>query len=62
MREIPNVRSKKLVDATKILTEAGFLVKVEKAPFNLGLNLVAGQSPAAGQKAKPGTTVTVTVL
>lgn len=62
LRDVPNVRSKKLVDAQKILTEAGFLVKVEKAPFNLGLNLVAGQSPAAGTKAKPGTTVTVTVL
>ncbi|GAA3546740.1 MULTISPECIES: Stk1 family PASTA domain-containing Ser/Thr kinase [Kribbella] len=62
LRKVPNVRSKKLVDAQKILTEAGFLVKVEKAPFNLGLNLVAGQSPAANQMAKPGTTVTVTVL
>ncbi|MFI5708289.1 Stk1 family PASTA domain-containing Ser/Thr kinase [Kribbella sp. NPDC051620] len=62
LRKVPNVRSKKLADAEKILTEAGFLVKVEKAPFNLGLNLVAGQSPAANQMAKPGTTVTVTVL
>ncbi|WP_328322548.1 Stk1 family PASTA domain-containing Ser/Thr kinase [Kribbella sp. NBC_00382] len=62
LRKVPNVRSKKLADAEKILTEAGFQVKVEKAPFNLGLNLVAGQSPAAGQMAKPGTTITVTVL
>jgi serine/threonine-protein kinase len=62
LRKVPNVRSKKLSDAEKILTEAGFQVKVEKAPFNLGLNLVAGQSPAAGQMAKPGTTITVTVL
>jgi len=62
LREVPNVRSKKLAEAQKLLTEAGFVVKVEKAPFNLGLNLVAGQNPAAGQKAKPGTTVVVTVL
>ncbi|WP_020390341.1 Stk1 family PASTA domain-containing Ser/Thr kinase [Kribbella catacumbae] len=62
LREVPNVRSKKLAEAQKILTDAGFKVKVEKAPFNLGLNLVAGQNPAAGQKAKPGTTVIVTVL
>lgn len=62
LREVPNVRSKKLAEAQKILTDAGFVVKVEKAPFNLGLNLVAGQNPAAGQKAKPGTTVIVTVL
>ncbi|WP_344221046.1 PASTA domain-containing protein [Kribbella sancticallisti] len=59
---MPNVRSKKLADAQKILTEAGFTVKVEKAPFNLGLNLVAGQNPAAGQKVKPGTQVIVTVV
>ncbi|GAA1605631.1 Stk1 family PASTA domain-containing Ser/Thr kinase [Kribbella sancticallisti] len=62
LREVPNVRSKKLADAQKILTEAGFTVKVEKAPFNLGLNLVAGQNPAAGQKVKPGTQVIVTVV
>jgi serine/threonine-protein kinase len=60
--EVPNVRSKKLADAQKILTEAGFTVKVEKAPFNLGLNLVAGQNPGAGQKVKPGTQVIVTVV
>ncbi|MEU4389132.1 Stk1 family PASTA domain-containing Ser/Thr kinase [Kribbella sp. NPDC023855] len=62
LRDVPNVRSKKLAEAEKILTDAGFKVKVEKAPFNLGLNLVAGQNPAAGTKAKPGTTITVTVL
>jgi serine/threonine-protein kinase len=60
--DVPNVRSKKLVDAQKILTDAGFKVKVEKAPFNLGLDLVAGQNPGAGQKAQPGTTVIVTVV
>ena len=37
-------------------------MKVEKAPFNLGLNLVAGQNPGAGKKAKPGSTVIVTIL
>lgn len=60
--EVPNVRSKKLADAQKILTEAGFTVKVEKAPFNLGLNLVAGQNPGAGQKVKPGSQIIVTVV
>ncbi|WBQ08665.1 PASTA domain-containing protein [Kribbella sp. CA-293567] len=62
LREIPSVRSKKLADAQRILTAAGFQVKVVKAQFNLGLNLVAAQSPGAGTKAKPGTTITVTVL
>jgi beta-lactam-binding protein with PASTA domain len=62
LRDVPNVKRKQLADAQRILTAAGFVVKVEKAPFNLGLNLVAGQNPAAGQKAKPGSTVIVTIL
>ncbi|WP_432949456.1 Stk1 family PASTA domain-containing Ser/Thr kinase [Kribbella sp. CA-253562] len=60
--EVPNVRRKGLADAQKILTEAGFKVKVEQAPFHLGLNLVAGQNPAAGKQAQPGTTVIVTIV
>jgi serine/threonine-protein kinase len=62
LRDVPNVKRKQLADAQRILTAAGFVVQVEKAPFNLGLNLVAGQNPAAGQKAKPGSTVIVTIL
>lgn len=62
LREVPNVRRKKLADARRFLTDAGFEVKVERAPFHLGLNLVAGQKPNPGTKAKPGTTVTVTVV
>ncbi|TCN42964.1 serine/threonine-protein kinase [Kribbella orskensis] len=61
-REVPNVRSKGLAEAQKILTEAGFQVKVEQAPYHLGLNLVAGQNPGAGKKAKPGSTVIVTIV
>ncbi|MEU4601740.1 Stk1 family PASTA domain-containing Ser/Thr kinase [Kribbella sp. NPDC023972] len=60
--EIPNVKRKNLADAQKILTEAGFTVKVEKAPFNLGLNIVAAQNPGAGKLAKPGSQVVITVL
>jgi len=62
LREVPDVKRKQLDEARQILTDAGFKVKVEKAPFNLGLNLVAGQNPGAGEKAQPGTTITVTVL
>jgi len=62
LRDVPNVKRKQLADARKILTAAGFVVKVEQAPFHLGLNLVAGQSPKAGLKAKPGSTVIVTIL
>ncbi|MFG1812815.1 Stk1 family PASTA domain-containing Ser/Thr kinase [Kribbella sp. NPDC049174] len=60
--EIPNVKRKNLADAQRILTEAGFTVKVEKAPFNLGLNIVAAQNPGAGKKVKPGSQVIITVL
>jgi serine/threonine-protein kinase len=62
LREIPNVKRKSLADAQQILTAAGFVVKVEKAPFNLGLNIVAAQNPGAGKMAQPGSTVTVTIL
>jgi beta-lactam-binding protein with PASTA domain len=62
LRDVPNVTRKQLADAQQILTAAGFVVKVEQAPFHLGLNLVAGQNPAAGLKAKPGSTVIVTIL
>jgi serine/threonine-protein kinase len=60
--EIPNVKRKSTADAQRILTEAGFTVKVEKAPFNLGLNIVAAQNPGAKKMAKPGSQVIITVL
>jgi serine/threonine-protein kinase len=62
LREVPDVRRKPLAEAQQILTAAGFGVKVEQAPFHLGLNLVAGQNPGAGQKVRPGTTITVTIV
>jgi beta-lactam-binding protein with PASTA domain len=60
--DVPNVKRKSTTEATQLLTAAGFKVTVKKAPFNLGLNIVAAQDPGAGQKAQPGTTVTITVL
>ncbi|GAA1552478.1 Stk1 family PASTA domain-containing Ser/Thr kinase [Kribbella hippodromi] len=59
---VPDVKRKTTADAQKILGDAGFQVRVEKAPFNLGLNIVAAQNPGAGQKVKPGTTIVITVL
>ncbi len=59
---VPNVKRKSTADAQRILTEAGFTVKVEKAPFNLGLNIVAAQNPGAGKKVKPGSEIVITVL
>ncbi|MEU4197499.1 Stk1 family PASTA domain-containing Ser/Thr kinase [Kribbella sp. NPDC026611] len=60
--DVPNVKRKTTTEAQQILTAAGFTVKVEEAPFNLGLNIVAAQNPGAGKKAQPGTEVTITVL
>lgn len=60
--DVPDVKRKSTADAQKLLTDAGFKVTVQKAPFNLGLNIVAAQSPSAGQKVKPGSTITITVL
>ncbi|TDW94088.1 serine/threonine-protein kinase [Kribbella pratensis] len=60
--EVPDVKRKTTADAQKILGDAGFKVTVQKAPFNLGLNIVAAQSPGAGRKVKPGSTIVITVL
>ncbi|NIK60496.1 Stk1 family PASTA domain-containing Ser/Thr kinase [Kribbella shirazensis] len=62
LREVPDVKRKTTAEAQKILGDAGFEVRVEKAPFNLGLNIVAAQTPGAGKKVKPGTTIVITVL
>ncbi|TCC05456.1 Stk1 family PASTA domain-containing Ser/Thr kinase [Kribbella soli] len=59
---VPDVKRKTTADAQKILGDAGFKVTVQKAPFNLGLNIVAAQSPAGGRKVKPGSTIVITVL
>ncbi|MET7284087.1 Stk1 family PASTA domain-containing Ser/Thr kinase [Kribbella sp. NPDC005582] len=60
--DVPNVKRKSLADAQQILKQAGFEVKVEKAALNIGLNIVAAQNPGAGQKVRPGSTITITVL
>ncbi|MEU8226536.1 Stk1 family PASTA domain-containing Ser/Thr kinase [Kribbella sp. NPDC048915] len=62
LREVPDVKRKTTAEAQKILTQAGFVVRVEKAPFNLGLNIVAAQNPSATKKVKPGSTIVITVL
>ncbi|HZX07386.1 Stk1 family PASTA domain-containing Ser/Thr kinase [Kribbella sp.] len=60
--DVPDVKKKTTAEAQQILTGAGFKVSVQKAPFNLGLNIVAAQSPGAGQQVRPGTTIVITVL
>ncbi|WP_328995085.1 Stk1 family PASTA domain-containing Ser/Thr kinase [Kribbella sp. NBC_01245] len=62
LRAVPNVRSKNVEEAKAMLTTAGFKVEIRRADFNLNLNLVAAQNPAAGTMAKPGSVVIITIL
>lgn len=58
--EVPNVFGKQLEEARQILEDAGFQVEVNQlASF---FNTVGSQSPAAGEQARRGSTVTITVV
>lgn len=58
--EVPSVFGKQLEEATQILEDAGFQVEVNQlASF---FNTVGSQSPAAGEQARRGSTVTITVV
>lgn len=59
--EVPSVFRKSEKEARKILTEAGFEVKVD---YFLGgpLDMVTGQTPASGTMAPKGTLVVITVV
>lgn len=59
---VPSVWRLKTADAERILTAAGFKVKVQKAPLYIGVDAVAAQDPAGNTMAQPGTTVTITIL
>lgn len=54
---IPDVKGKSTGEATSILEGAGFKVSVDKP--DKAKDKVASQSPAAGKRAQPGSTVTV---
>ena len=58
---MPSVFRKSEKEARKILTEAGFEVKVD---YFLGgpLDMVTGQTPASGTMAPKGTLVVITVV
>ena len=59
--EVPDVTRKQEAEATKILTDAGFQVKVER--FMGGIfGTVRSQDPAAGSKHPKGTVVTLVVV
>ena len=57
LRQIPDVSGMTQADATKALEELGFVVAV----INPGSGMVVAQSPAAGTKARQGSTVTITM-
>ena len=57
---MPDVYGRGAEEATQILEDAGFAVEVNKiAGF---FSIVGSQSPAAGEQARRGTTVTITVV
>jgi len=56
---VPNVLNQTEDAARTTLTNAGFVVRVSHAAGDQGI--VIGQSPNAGQRAQPGSTVTITV-
>lgn len=58
--EVPNVRGRSLDDAESALKEAGFEVEIQRIA-NL-LDLVGSQSPAGGEMARKGSTVTLSVV
>ncbi|MFC5280470.1 Stk1 family PASTA domain-containing Ser/Thr kinase [Arcanobacterium canis] len=61
--EVPSVFGRQKETAIKKLEEAGFTVKVEAdALWGEVFGTVRAQSPAAGQKAKKGSTVTINVV
>lgn len=58
--EVPNVYGRQVEEATQILEEAGFVVEVNRiASF---FNTVGAQSPSAGEQARRGSTVTISVV
>ncbi len=59
---VPDVRNKSEADATKVLTDAGFTVRVTKQQSELVLEgNVISQTPAGGQKAAKGSAITLVV-
>ncbi|MEV7012985.1 Stk1 family PASTA domain-containing Ser/Thr kinase [Streptosporangium sp. NPDC051022] len=59
--EVPEVANLTIGDATRMLKEAGFKVKVVKQESDLPEGTVLSQGPQAGAKLMPGTTVTLVV-
>jgi eukaryotic-like serine/threonine-protein kinase len=54
---VPDVVRMGEEEATKTLTDAGFQVEVRQAPLYVGMNVIASQTPAAGESARVGSTI-----
>ncbi|MGH3491157.1 MAG: PASTA domain-containing protein, partial [Actinopolymorphaceae bacterium] len=54
---VPDVVRMGEEEATKALTDAGFQVEVRQAALYVGMNIIASQTPAAGQPARVGSTI-----
>lgn len=59
---VPRLRGQSLKNAQRKLEAAGFKVKVVHSTFYFGGRLVIGESPGGGNKARKGSTITLTIV
>jgi len=62
MVRVPGVWRMNADQAKALLERAGFRVVVNRPPFGLGYDLVAGQTPSPGTVVRYGSVVTITVI
>lgn len=60
--EVPRVRGSDVDEARATLEGLGFKVEVEKSSLYLGYDAVAGSDPDAGELARRGSTITLTIV
>lgn len=60
--EVPTVRGRKAADATKVLEDAGFVVKVVRNALYFGGDYVISTDPSEGSSVPRGSTVTLSIV
>jgi beta-lactam-binding protein with PASTA domain/serine/threonine protein kinase len=60
--EVPSVRGQGVAAATETLEDLGFNVETHDAPGSLGLGFVFSQSPGGGEMARPGSTISLSLI
>lgn len=60
--EVPNVRGQGVEAATRKLESLGFAVRTEQADGSLGLGFVWAQDPDGGERVRPGSTITLSLI